>query len=401
MALSDLLKAHEFVKHPFWAWRAEDEEKDLEEWFIQPPFYEDILGNLGTQRDAMRPASHLIFGTPGGGKTALRRMVETELLRKSPASLIIRYTDFSRVLSAKELRPPVHKHVDELLRLGTISLLAMWFQARHRYERLTISQRAELAGLVFEYYDVLPPSAKDVYTSTLSPYAGRVVSVARAAGHTVVEGYNAVVNILKAEKLEMTKWDTSRGESEKGDPMIRLQRFWSLAKAMGVENIWVLVDGIDEHPEVREGQAIFGCVANILLNQRLMEFRDEDKQVLCFKVFMTRPAELLPLLDAEKFRKDRIPIRRIEWKRKDLNNALKRRLAHYSNRKVLSFDDICDPRLKGTHDKLLDECGLNPRTLFFMAHEIFAVFQSSEPGVTKLDKASIEEGIKLGREARV
>jgi DNA replication protein DnaC len=118
MALSDLLKAHGFERHPFSAWRAEDEERDLVEWFIQPPFYEDILGNLGTARQTMKPTTHLIFGMPGGGKTALRKMVEAALLAKSPSSLIIRYTDFSRVLSSGEPRPSLGVHVDELLRLG-------------------------------------------------------------------------------------------------------------------------------------------------------------------------------------------------------------------------------------------------------------------------------------------
>jgi hypothetical protein len=399
MALNELLKAHGFTQHPFAAWRAEDEEKDLAEWFIPPPFFDDILGNLGTQREAMKPTTHLIFGTPGGGKTALRKTVERELLAKSPGSAVIRYTDFTRVLTETTTRPSLARHVDELLRLGTVSLLAMWYESRDRYERLSVVQRADLAGLVMEYYEVLPPVSQQAYISSLSPYAGRALSIAKKAGHTVVEGYNAIISVLKKEKFEPTKWGASASEAEKAEPMIRLQRFWALAKAMSVESIWVLVDGVDEHPNARTGQAIFECVAEILLNQRLMEFRDEDKQVLCFKVFLTRPEELKPLLDREKFRKDRIPVRKIEWKRKDLDIALKRRLAHYSNRMVISFDDLCDSKLRGTHDRLLDESGLNPRTLFFMGYQIFAAFQNADPTATKLDKEAIDEGIRSGKEA--
>lgn len=400
MALSELLKAHGFEKHPFSAWRAEDEERDLVEWFIRPPFYDDILGNLGT-RQIMRPATHLIFGMPGGGKTALRKMVEGALLRNSPSSLVIRYTDFARVLLPGEPRPSLSLHVDELLRLGTISLLAVWYQSKDRYDKLNMVQRAELMGLVYEYYEGLPPASKTVYTSSLSPYAGKVLSMAKAAGHTVVDGYNAVISILKKEKFEPAKWGPGSGATEKTDPMIRLQRFWSLAKAMGTENIWVLIDGVDEHAAVRTGDAIFQCVADIALNQNLLEFREDDRQVMCFKLFLTRPDELMPLLEKGWFRKDRIPIRTIAWKRKHLDTALKRRLSHYSNLKVLSFDDICDPKLTGTHDRLLDECGLNPRILFFMAYQILAAFQNAEPSATKLDKDSIDEGIALGRAGRM
>lgn len=399
VALNDLLKAHGLTQHPFAAWRAEDEEKDLAEWFIPPPFFDDILGNLGTTRESMKPSSHLIFGMPGGGKTALRKTVERELLTKSPASAVIRYTDFTRVLSGETARPSLSRHVDELLRLGTVSLLAMWYESRDRYEKLNVSQRADLAGLIMDYYEVLPPSSKDVYISSLSPYAGRALSIAKKSGHTVVDGYNAIISVIKKEKFEPTKWNGLPAEAEKAEPMIRLQRFWALAKAMSVDNIWVLVDGVDEHPSARTGEAIFQCVAEILLNQRLMEFREEDKQVMCFKVFLTRPDELRPLLDAEKFRKDRIPVRKIEWKRKDLDIALKRRLAHYSNRMVLSFDNLCEAKLRGTHDRMLDECGLNPRTLFFMGYQIFAAFQNTEAGVAKIDKDSIDEGIKLAKDA--
>ena len=396
---SDLLKTHGFAQHPFAAWRAEDEEKDLAEWFIPPPFFDDILGNLGTTRESMKPSSHLIFGTPGGGKTALRKTVERELMSRSPSSAEIRYTDFTRVLAGDIARPSLSRHIDELLRLRTISLLAMWYESKDRYERLGVYQRADLAGLIMDYYEVLPPSSKDMYISSLSPYAGRALSIAKKTGHTVVEGYNAIISVLKKEKFEPTKWNAIASDGEKPEPMIRLQRFWSLARAMGLENIWVLIDGVDEHPSARTGQAIFQCVAEILLNQRLMEFREEDKQVLSFKVFLTRPDELRPLLDAEKFRKDRIPVRKLEWKRKDLDIALKRRLAHYSNRTVLNFDDLCESRLRGTHDRLVDECGLNPRTLFFMGYQIFAAFQNAETGIAKLDKDSIEEGIKLAKDA--
>lgn len=251
---------------------------------------------------------------------------------------------------------------------------------------------------MFSYYDKLPPDSKRIYTDALCPYSGRVLAAARAGHRTVVEGYNAIISILRKEKIQPAEWPQASGGAEKADPILRLQRFWFLARQMGVESIWVLVDGVDEEPSVRTSQAIFDCVAELLLNQQVMEFREQDKQVMCFKVFLTRPDEIKPLLEQERFRKDRILIRNIEWKRKELKSALQRRLAYYSNNSVLSFDDICEPGLRGTQDKLLDECGLRPRTLFLMGREILALFQKdSEPSVAKLDKNSIEEGIRLGK----
>lgn len=399
MGLVELLRSNGFEQNPFTAWRAEDEERDLAQWFVPPSFFQDILGNVGNARQVLKPASHLVFGMPGGGKTATRRMLETELLAKSSGSLVIRYTDFNFVLHGSDGRPSLAQHVDELLRLGTIGLMTVWSESYDRYDKLSLSDRAELAGLIAEYYELLPSATKTAYLSGLSPYAGRAIAIAKRTGRTLIETYNATISILKREKIEPTKWNVVSAGSDKTEPMIRLQRFWSLARSMGVENIWILIDGVDEHPRTRTGRAIFDCLAEILLNQRLIEFREADKQVICFKIFLTHPEELLPLLEAERFRKDRIPIRTIRWKRKHLDTALQLRLAYYSNRLVLDFDQICEPKLKGTHARMLDECGLNPRTLFLMGYHILAAFQSADSELTKLDKESIDEGIRLAKES--
>jgi hypothetical protein len=253
---------------------------------------------------------------------------------------------------------------------------------------------------VLEYYERLPPDAKHSYTSTLSPYAGRALTALQASYRTIVEGYNGVISVLKKEKIEPTKWAVGSADTESADPVSRLERFWYLAKALGLEAVWVLVDSVDEHPLANSGQAIFDAMAEILMNLRILEFREGDKQVICFKLFLTRPTEVLPLLEREGFRKDRVPIRTIEWTRRDLDLALQKRLAHYSNKTVLSFDDLCDPAIKGTHDTLLDAAQLRPRVLFRTAYEILAVFQrTAAPGLSKIDRDSINEGLALGTKA--
>lgn len=204
MALDDLLKRHNFAQHPFQTWTAENEpERDLGQWFISPPFYDDVLGRIGA--GPVRPTSHLVFGSPGAGKTAIRKMLESHLLASGPSCLIIRYTNFSHVLKGPG-RAPAQRHVDEILRLGTTGLLAQWLEWPDRYDRLSPEHRAELAGLVMEYYETLPPDAKHSYTSTLSPYGSRALILLKASYRTVVEGYNSVISVLKKEKIEPTKW---------------------------------------------------------------------------------------------------------------------------------------------------------------------------------------------------
>ena len=66
----------------------------------------------------------------------------------------------------------------------------------------------------------------------------------------------------------------------------------------------------------------------------------------------------------------------------------------------MNFDQLCLPEAKGTHDLLLDSAELRPRTLFRMAHEIFAEFQRrSNPKEVLIDEASIKSGIDAGKSA--
>lgn len=58
-----------FNSHPFAKTNA-DEEPDLAGYFVPPPFYDAVLG------DPSVPSSSVVFAPRGGGKTALRRMLE-------------------------------------------------------------------------------------------------------------------------------------------------------------------------------------------------------------------------------------------------------------------------------------------------------------------------------------
>ncbi len=401
MALEELLKKNWFSAHPFNTWIAEDE-KELDNWFVRPPFIKTIMGDSGGLKLLLRPASNLIFGVPGSGKTALRIMVERQLLKRTRHALVLRYVNFTIPLLSSS-RPSLSDHVEELLKLGTIGLLGFWQEFPDSYLQLKVSEKAELAGLAFRYYDNMPPEAKHLYTYKLSPVVSRISGVIKTGTKTVVDAYNATVSVLKLQKIEPNSWASDNPKApDQGDPYLRLQRFWSLAKAMGVESIWILVDGVDEAPNVREGEAICNCIVEFLLAQSIMEFRQNDEQVICFKVFLTKPEQVQPLLDEAGFRRDRVKSEVISWTRRELDEALSRRLAYFSYDKVLTFDNICDASAAGTHDRLLDESKLRPRTLFRMGHEIFAAFQrKNEKATYKIDKQSVEDGISAALKAVV
>ena len=323
--------------------------------------------------------------------------VERELLTRASNSLILPYKDFLEPLRLSASgRPNISLHVEEILRLGTIGLIKFWTDLPDRYARLGGPEKQELAGLIDHYYEKLPPRSKQEYTNRLGTVRG-AIAAAKKGQRTLIDTYNTTISIIKQEKIVPIEWNDENCDMEKANPYLRLERFWYLAKALGVESIWVLIDNVDGSAGSR-GEQMFNCIADLLLSQRIMEFREEyDQQVICFQVFLSRHEYILDLLEKEFFRRDRIETHVIEWERRDLDTAFQKRLAYHSNKRVLSFDQICEPDAQGTHDRLLDKCELRPRVLFHMAYEILAEFdRKTQSGVTLIDKNSVEIGCAKG-----
>jgi hypothetical protein len=298
---------------------------DLKKWFVPPPFLDTVIGKTGGAKVSLFPSSNLIFGRPGSGKTAIRKAIEMELLNREPEALILRYVSFIDVMKPSS-KPSLNEHIEGILKLATIGLIAFWREDFQRYSNLGATDKAELAGLVFRCYENLPPMTKESYVNDLNPVIGKLTGAAKVGKKALVELYSTTIPV--------------------------------------------------------------------------MEFRRDSTQLICFKVFLTRPDEVKPLLEEAGFRFDRLKMEDIKWHRKDINRCLGKRLAFYSNNRVLNFDQICLPEAKGTHDLLLDSAELRPRTLFRMAHEILAEFQRrSNPEEVLIDEASIKSGIEAGKSA--
>src|ERR1051325_2827831 len=176
MSLETLLNHHGFLRHPFEHWIAEDED-ELEEWFVAPPFLNRILGYDLHRNRAPRPRSHVVFGKLGAGKTAICMKVERELLTRASNSLILPYKDFLEPLRLSASgRPNISLHVEEILRLGTIGLIKFWTDLPDRYARLGGPEKQELAGLIDHYYENLPQRSLQEYNNRLGTVRGGIAA---------------------------------------------------------------------------------------------------------------------------------------------------------------------------------------------------------------------------------
>ena len=82
---SDLLNNLGFEQDPFATTNA-DEEQLLQDYFIEPPFFKAVYGDIS------RPKSTIVFAPRGGGKTALKRRIE--ISSGTDAFLCVTYNTF-------------------------------------------------------------------------------------------------------------------------------------------------------------------------------------------------------------------------------------------------------------------------------------------------------------------
>jgi hypothetical protein len=213
MGLAKLLMRHGFATSPFDSWTAESEAQ-LPQWYVPPTFLSSLVG-LSTGADpavAPVPRSHVVFGRPGDGKTALRIVLERDILARAPNALLLRYLDLTPVLAVSP-QPTLASHVDEILKFGTIALIGRWFEVAGVYETLSPPVKQDLAWLVDTYYDRLPPQVKDQYAQ-LTVLGPRATALVKQGVRAAVEAYNATIAVLRLEQIKPTSW----GPAAPGSP---------------------------------------------------------------------------------------------------------------------------------------------------------------------------------------
>lgn len=114
VSYSDLLRNLGFNLDPFAKTNA-DEEELLKSYFIEPPFFKAVYGDLST------PKSAVVFAPRGGGKTALKRMLE--LSSQTDEFMCVTYNQFGVAgLTLKQI--DLQYHFRNIIRLLLVAVLS-------------------------------------------------------------------------------------------------------------------------------------------------------------------------------------------------------------------------------------------------------------------------------------
>jgi DNA-binding winged helix-turn-helix (wHTH) protein len=346
--IRDWLSAWGFMDNPFAEWEASREEL-LPRYFVEHPFYDDIRG------EADNPRTAFVFAARGTGKSANRIMLERACRPEQPASdiLAVPYTDFSPFLHRRSRHnsPSLKAHISQIMKSATSALMETLCQRPETIEAWAPEDRAQFRRLIDAHFPALlllpfiRLELKRVVPHLPSDELARLltlVSTPQVGGWKPSSGPEHLVHIFRVIK------HSPEGSKQPArlTAFYTLQVFVDLARLIGLQAVYVLVDGVDEYgPTAADPAAGFNLIKTLTTELRLLEFPN-----LAFKFFL--PIEIVSYVEA-CVRTDRLLIFKPSWAENPLSNSPVGNLQEMLRARVRAFNTdghtglagLCEPGL--------------------------------------------------------
>ncbi|WP_395707249.1 P-loop ATPase, Sll1717 family [Casimicrobium huifangae] len=359
-----------FAEHPFALYDAGKEPR-LTEYFVEPPYFQTLIG------DRKAPRSSVAFAPRGGGKTAQRIMLE----RWSAANnvLCITYDEFE-IGSQSELSKVGLDH--HLRRINGLLLASLFEQQGERSpRRLPDAARVRIFKLHVHYV-----AKVGTYSAPQSKEA-LMEALAESPALSKFAGYNPVWPDLK--KILSTVVDELSVS-----PVTPIEDFQFIAESahkLGFDSVTVLVDRLDENPFSKTSDFTFKLVEPLLCHLPLL-----DTPYAAFKFFAWDEVKRYYRAVA---RPDRVPSFDLRWNRKLLASMLQRRLQAHSRGTIGSLNDLAESAAIAVDlDAIVVTfCDGSPRNLIRLCDHVFAAHATSpciEDGRARLGLFAFEEGVR-------
>jgi len=373
MSNDDLLHNLGFNRDPFAKTNA-DEEELLESYFIEPPFFKAVYGDIEA------PKSAVVYAPRGGGKTALKRRIE--LSARTEPFLCVIYNSFPTAgLKLKDI--DLQYHLRNLVRILLVAILGeaatlgidgLQKDDRHflyilTKEHLTKLGRADLKEAIAAVTHI-SDKAKEVWNVLTGP-----IQVALSAA-SVHFGFKAP---------EVSKFESQKGSAGTLEEQIGF--LVKIAPVFDFKSTYILVDKVDENPITGVASASLQFIRPLLADLAILE-----KPGMAFKLFLWDRLEA----DAREFsRPDRIKTYSLRWTDPQLKIMLSRRLAAHSQQKVQSLASIVDlGRQIDIDDLVVKMSGGSPRNIIRICKAILDQQGEIDSGSHVISERAVLAGIE-------
>lgn len=368
------LKRRGFEANPFADTEA-DREQQLPAYFVETPYYDDILG------DPRKPRSMVIYASRGCGKSAHRVMVSAACRPKSTNSSVlgVEYTafeSFSDGLQAGYRSNSLQDHVSAVLEHTVEAYLVALFANDSLCERFPAENVVELRAYWRQHgssygnpaacFTILRSfsrrggaDAPVDWNSFRSAWDDRRLSSFLRDSHVA---HHPGVQLL-ADLMETTAEPTVL---DRIAPNALFRRLVALVRSTGIEAVYVLVDRVDEsHALAANLDGTVDMLIPLVGELPLMETPGA-----AFKLFL--PTEIAErLVMRPEVRSDRISFRELRWDDQTLRDLLSARLSAFSGGEITSVGQLCEPDLAVEIDLALVRQAMGtPRNLLRLAEEL-------------------------------
>jgi len=350
MSYSDLLHGLGFERDPFAKTNA-DEEDLLEDYFIEPPFFKAVYG------DIHEPKSAVVYAPRGGGKTALKRRIE--LSARTDAFLSVTYNFFPTTgLKLEDISLEYH-----LRNVVRVLLVAVLSEATTRgIDNLEKSDRHFLYVLTKEHLSQLSRAELKETISSVTHISDKAKEVWNSLTGPISAGLNVALAHFGFKAPEISKFEIDKATAGTLEEQIKF--LVSVVPHFGLASAYVLVDKIDENPLTGGAASSLAFVRPLLSDLGILETAG-----MAFKLFLWDRTEA----EARQFsRPDRIKSYTLKWTAPQLKKMLSRRLAAHSDEKVSSLASITDlGRVADIDELVVDLSGGSPRNIIRICKAIF------------------------------
>lgn len=366
-----------FNNHPFAKTNA-DEEPNLPDYFVPPPYFEAIVG------DPLLPNASVVLAPRGSGKTAQRRMLETVSIESQFLAVTYDRFEFGAGETADNITLPYH--LRNILTRIIVAFLSYVSEYPDLIKNLSKNEKKQLSLFVHTYIGDLTGDRLQELLKELKSLPEKF----REFWRKNVGFMESVVNfILKTYELEKIDLPDVRHEEKRLNETYKyqLEAVLQLVRKLGFKSIYVLLDRPDETEHTGNNpESTYRLIKPLIKDLELLGLEGYG-----FKFFLWDQIEKYYREDA---RPDRIPQYRLKWTRSSLEKVLSSRLQAFSDKKISRFQDIMERHTGFDADEVI--CLLSngsPRNMIRICERILAVQAEKKPDATIIDFSSFDIGI--------
>jgi hypothetical protein len=349
VSYSDLLRNLGFDLDPFAKTNA-DEEELLKSYFIEPPFFKAVYGDLST------PKSAVVFAPRGGGKTALKRMLEISSL--SDNFLCVTYNHFG-VSGLKIEDIDLEYHLKNIVRLLLVAVLSA--AAERGIGNLSHDDRHLVYLFSKEYLSDIDITELKSAIQSVQNISDKAKEWWNKFTGPIGVVLNALLTKIGLGSAEVEKFRAEGGKL--GQLTDQIGILGDMGIKLGHRCVYVLVDKVDENALTGVASNSFNFISSLVSDLQVLELRNFGFKFFLWDMLMDEYRSVA--------RPDRVKYYTLRWEVSQLTGMLSRRLLAHSASRVPSLEAISAPesRTKIDHAVALLSQG-SPRNTIRICKEI-------------------------------